>query len=214
MASVAFDLGSGKITVKPRDELAKAKIAAAGASASSTLPSILGGDEALFLHTSGTTSRPKGVPLTHSNLATSIKNIAATYEMLPTDRTIIVMPLFHVHGLMCALLATLSAGGAVVLPAGGKFSATSFWDDVIANGVTWYTAVPTIHQILLSRAKSGADNEKLKQVKGLKFIRSCSSSLAPSILHDLEDVFKVPVLEAYASGLLRLGLAPFFLLCA
>lgn len=149
--------------------------------------------------------RPKGVPLTHGNLAASIENIKATYDMSPTDRTIIVMPLFHVHGLMCALLSTLSAGGAVVLPAGGKFSATTFWDDIISTGVTWYTAVPTIHQILLSRQKSGADDEKLAKLQPLRFIRSCSAALAPSILHELEAAFKAPVLEAYASELAFLG---------
>jgi acyl-CoA synthetase (AMP-forming)/AMP-acid ligase II len=197
VVAVSFDLASGKVTLAPRDELAKQK--AAGATTSSMLPTISGSDEALFLHTSGTTSRPKGVPLTHGNLAASIKNISATYEMTPEDRTIIVMPLFHVHGLMAALLSTLSAGGTVVLPAGGKFSATTFWDDVVANGITWYTAVPTIHQILLSRKKSGADDAKLKEMPKLKFIRSCSAALAPSILQDLEDAFKAPVLEAYAS---------------
>ena len=82
-------------------------------------------DVALFLHTSGTTSRPKGVPLTHGNLMKSIANIAATYQLTPSDRTLIAMPLFHVHGLLGATLSTLHTGGAVVVP--GKFSASSFW---------------------------------------------------------------------------------------
>ncbi|MEW5317020.1 MAG: hypothetical protein WDW38_008353 [Sanguina aurantia] len=152
-------------------------------------------DIALFLHTSGTTSRPKGVPLTHGNLAASLANIVATYELVPSDRSYVVMPLFHVHGLMAGLLAPLAAGATVVLPAGGKFSAAVFWPDCVAHGVTFYTAVPTMHQVLLSRA---ATDYPASAPPPLRFIRSCSSSLAPATLKRLEDAFKVPVLEAYA----------------
>src|SRR5262249_46460947 len=85
-------------------------------------------DVALFLHTSGTTSRPKGLPLPHGNLMTSIRNIAATYQLTPADASLIVMPLFHVHGLLGATLSTLHTGGTVVVPA--RFSASSFWPHV------------------------------------------------------------------------------------
>eukprot|EP00850_Spirogloea_muscicola_P000229 SM000001S04631 [mRNA] locus=s1:1303987:1308811:- [translate_table: standard] len=150
--------------------------------------------DALFLHTSGTTSRPKGVPLTQANLAASVANIIRTYDLSPEDRSYVVMPLFHVHGLMAALLASLAAGGSIALPAAGRFSAGAFWADVRALGVTWYTAVPTMHQILLSRHKSQPEAE----YPSLRFIRSCSSSLAPAVLANLEDAFGAPVLEAYA----------------
>jgi acyl-CoA synthetase (AMP-forming)/AMP-acid ligase II len=147
-------------------------------------------DVALFLHTSGTTSRPKGVPLTHGNLMASITNIAATYQLTPRDRSLIVMPLFHVHGLIGATLSTLHSGGAVVVPA--KFSAGAFWQLASKYSVTWYSAVPTIHQILLGRAEQ--DNAPRG---GLRFIRSCSSALAPAVFQQLEDRFGAPVLEAY-----------------
>jgi acyl-CoA synthetase (AMP-forming)/AMP-acid ligase II len=147
-------------------------------------------DVALFLHTSGTTSRPKGVPLTHGNLMTSIANIAATYQLTPKDRSLIAMPLFHVHGLIGATLSTLHTGGAVVIPA--KFSASTFWPTAAKYGVTWYSAVPTIHQILLGRADQ--DNAPRR---GLRFIRSCSAALAPAVFHQMEDRFGAPVLEAY-----------------
>lgn len=103
----------------------------------------------LVLHTSGTTSRPKAVPLTHSNLCATIQNIIMTYRLVETDATILVMPLFHVHGLMCALLSTLGSGGKVVIPKDGRFSASTFWKDVVDHNVTWFTAVPTIHQVRL-----------------------------------------------------------------
>jgi acyl-CoA synthetase (AMP-forming)/AMP-acid ligase II len=117
-----------------------------------------------------------------------MRNIVHTYELNPTDRTLLVMPLFHVHGLICGLLSTFLSGGVAVIPP--KFSASQFWKDFEENGCNWYTAVPTIHQILLRHPP--------KQVPAIRFIRSCSSSLAPATLHALEQHFKVPVLEAYA----------------
>lgn len=152
-------------------------------------------DIAMFLHTSGTTSRPKGVPLTQTNLATSIMNIARTYELTSADTVLLVMPLFHVHGLMTAALTTLATGGKVIIPAGGKFSASAFWPTATAHAITWYTAVPTIHQVLLSRAEA---DFPATSPPPLRFIRSCSASLAPAVLERLETTFGAPVLEAYA----------------
>lgn len=102
----------------------------------------------LLLHTSGTTSRPKAVPLTHDNLCTTIRNIIMTYDLNEIDVTILVMPLFHVHGLICALLSTMGSGGHIVIPKDGKFSASSFWVDSAHYKITWFTAVPTIHQVI------------------------------------------------------------------
>ncbi len=147
-------------------------------------------DVALFLHTSGTTSRPKGVPLTHGNLRTSIGNIARTYQLTPRDRSLVVMPLFHVHGLIGATLSTLHTGGAVIVPA--KFSAGAFWPAAARYGATWYSAVPTIHQILLGRAEQDDAPRG-----GLRFIRSCSAALAPAVFQQMEERFGAPVLEAY-----------------
>jgi acyl-CoA synthetase (AMP-forming)/AMP-acid ligase II len=150
-------------------------------------------DVALFLHTSGTTSRPKGVPLTQQNLGASVQNIMSVYWLTASDSTVVVLPLFHVHGLLAGLLSPLSAGGSVTLPANGRFSASTFWADMRATNATWYTAVPTVHQILLDRYAA-----KPEQLPKLRFIRSCSASLAPAILERLESAFNAPVLEAYA----------------
>jgi acyl-CoA synthetase (AMP-forming)/AMP-acid ligase II len=149
-------------------------------------------DTALFLHTSGTTSRPKGVPLTHGNLTASIRNIAAHYRMTPEDVGLVVMPLFHVHGLIGATLAPLSAGATVVIPP--RFSASAFWPAVKAHHVNWYSASPTIHQVLLARA----DSDGAPPRSGFRFIRSCSAALAGVTLEGLESRFGAPVLEAYA----------------
>jgi len=148
-------------------------------------------DVALILHTSGTTSRPKRVPLSHANLSVSARNVAETYQLTSADVSLCVMPLFHVHGLVASTLATLFTGGTVVVPP--KFNPLSFWSIVRDTRATWYSAVPTIHQVLLSRAKgarpSGAEH--------LRFIRSCSAALAPQTMADIEERFGVPMLEAY-----------------
>jgi acyl-CoA synthetase (AMP-forming)/AMP-acid ligase II len=144
---------------------------------------------AFVLHTSGTTGRPKGVPLTHGNMAATVSNIIKTYSLATTDVSYLVMPLFHVHGLLCGFLAQLGAGGTVVVPP--KFSAHTFWQDFAKYKCNWYTAVPTIHQILLKSPKPSP-------IPQIRFIRSCSSALAPSVLREIEETFHAPVVEAYA----------------
>jgi acyl-CoA synthetase (AMP-forming)/AMP-acid ligase II len=150
-------------------------------------------DVALILHTSGSTGRPKRVPLSHANLTISAHNVAATYALTADDVSMCVMPLFHVHGLVASTLGTLATGGTVVVP--GKFSPLSFWRIAKEYGATWYSAVPTIHQLLLARHEAGS--AKPAGAEKLRFIRSCSASLPPQVMHDLEDAFGAPVLEAY-----------------
>src|SRR3954454_24230697 len=115
-------------------------------------------DVALVLHTSGSTGRPKRVPLKHKNLSISAQNVARSYKLGPDDVSLCVMPLFHVHGLVASTLATLTTGGTVVVPA--KFSPLSFWRVARTYGATWYSAVPTLHQLLLARAGDAADPAK------------------------------------------------------
>ena len=118
-----------------------------------------------------------------------LENIQLTYLLGPNDRTMLVMPLFHVHGLLAGFLAPLFSGGSVVVPT--RFSASEFWDHFIRYKANWYTAVPTIHQILLRSPTPST-------VPQIRFIRSCSSPLSPKTLYDLEKAFSAPVLEAYA----------------
>jgi acyl-CoA synthetase (AMP-forming)/AMP-acid ligase II len=150
-------------------------------------------DIALILHTSGSTGRPKRVPLSHANLAISAGNVARHYQLSSSDVSLCVMPLFHVHGLVASTLATLSTGGTVVVPT--KFNPLSFWQTAKDHGATWYSAVPTIHQLLLARVKK--DAPRPAGAEKLRFIRSCSASLPPQVMHDLEAAFGAPVLEAY-----------------
>ncbi len=151
------------------------------------------GDIALVLHTSGTTSRPKIVPLTHANVHASAKNIQATLGLQSADTCLNVMPLFHIHGLMAAVLAGLAAGASVFATPG--FDALRFFAWLDEANATWYTAVPTMHQAILSRA---ARNKAAIERARLRFIRSSSSSLPVQVLTELEATFGVPVVEAYA----------------
>jgi oxalate---CoA ligase len=147
-------------------------------------------DVALFAYTSGTTGRPKCVPLTHANVLWSSRNIAAHYKLTSADCSLVVLPFFHGHGLIGAALSTLASGGAVIVPP--RFSASDFWKLFREHRATWYSAVPTIHQVLLERADGdGAPHS------GPRFIRSCSAPLAPTILTKMETRFGAPVLEAY-----------------
>ncbi len=148
-------------------------------------------DFALVLHTSGSTGRPKRVPIMHRNMVASTHNIVSHYSLNPDDVSLCVMPLFHVHGLVASTLSTLLSGGTVVVPS--KFNPLSFWRTVRDTGATWYSAVPTIHNLLLSRA----GNERPAGSEGLRFIRSCSASLPPEMMAHMERVFGAPVLEAY-----------------
>ncbi|MBW0017941.1 MAG: fatty acid--CoA ligase family protein [Mycobacterium sp.] len=151
-------------------------------------------DDAMIMFTGGTTGLPKMVPWTRANIAASVRAIIAGYRLGPQDATVAVMPLYHGHGLIAALLATLASGGAVLLPARGRFSAHTFWDDIDAVRATWYTAVPTIHQILLERSKIDPPGAKRH---ALRFIRSCSAPLTAEAAYALRAEFGAPVLCAY-----------------
>lgn len=150
-------------------------------------------DIALILHTSGSTGLPKRVPLRHANLTISARNVAGSYALSPDDVSVCVMPLFHIHGLVASTLGTLSSGGIVVVPS--KFNPLSFWRVAKDHRATWYSAVPTIHQLLLAR--HDARDGRPAGAERLRFIRSCSASLPPQVMHDLEAAFGAPVLEAY-----------------
>jgi acyl-CoA synthetase (AMP-forming)/AMP-acid ligase II len=147
---------------------------------------------ALVLHTSGTTSRPKLVPLTQRNLAASARHIRESLRLTPEDRCLNVMPLFHIHGLVAAVLASLTAGASVACTPG--FDAFRFFRWLDALEPTWYTAVPTMHQAILQRAGRHAE---VIEHRPLRFLRSSSASLPPSVMEQLEATFHAPLIEAY-----------------
>lgn len=149
-------------------------------------------DVALMLHTSGTTSRPKLVPLTQRNLVSSARGIRATLRLTADDRGLCVMPLFHIHGLMAGLLAPLDAGGLIFCTPG--FNALRFFSWMSEARPTWYTAVPTMHQLILARA---AGHRDVIAANPLRFVRSSSSSMPPQVIQAVEQTFAAPLIEAY-----------------
>lgn len=149
-------------------------------------------DVALILHTSGTTSRPKIVPLLQSNVAASAENIRASLALTSDDVCLNVMPLFHIHGLVAAVSASLAAGASISCTPG--FDALKFYGWLEEVNPTWYTAVPTMHQAILSRAKR---NEDIIKNARLRFLRSSSSSLPGPVMTQLAETFGAPVVEAY-----------------
>ena len=149
-------------------------------------------DIALILHTSGTTSRPKMVPLTHLNLCTSAKNIVQTLNLNRSDKCINIMPLFHIHGIVGVLLSSLFSGGTIFTSPG--FNALKFFSWIKIFSPTWYSAVPTMHQAILSRSSK---NSKIIAETKLRFIRSSSAPLPSTTMKEMENTFHCPVIESY-----------------
>jgi len=149
-------------------------------------------DEALVLHTSGTTSRPKIVPLSNLNIFTSAVNISKSLKLTTDDHCLNIMPLFHIHGLIAVLSASVKVGASICATNG--FNALKFLDLAETQNITWYSGVPTMHQAILLRAQKNSD--KAKKLN-LRFIRSSSASLPPAIFKQLNDIFETPVIEAY-----------------
>lgn len=149
-------------------------------------------DVALILHTSGTTSRPKIVPLLHSNVAASAQHIEVSLKLTETDRCMNVMPLFHIHGLIAAVAASLASGASIWCAPG--FDALKFFGWMKEAKPTWFTAVPTMHQAILTRAGRNAD--VIKETP-LRFLRSSSASLPAQVMVALNETFSAPVVEAY-----------------
>ncbi|MEI8304161.1 MAG: acyl--CoA ligase [Burkholderiales bacterium] len=191
---VARKLGVRIIELQPRREAgAGAFSLSAGAAGTPAQPGAAQPDDvALVLHTSGTTSRPKIVPLTQRNVCASARNIRGFLSLAPEDRGLNIMPLFHIHGLIAGILAPLSAGGQVCCTPG--FNALKFFAWMEESRPTWYTAVPTMHQTILSRA---ANNRAVIEANPLRFIRSSSSAMPTQVIREIEQVFGAPLVESY-----------------
>ena len=149
-------------------------------------------DISMVLHTSGTTSRPKIVPLSQANLVASAVHIGRTLQFGAADRGLNIMPLFHIHGLIAGVLAPLAAGSFVFCTPG--FNALKFFAWMDEAKPTWYTAVPTMHQAILSRA---GKNAEVIARHPLRFVRSSSSSMPPQVIAEIERVFGAPLIESY-----------------
>ena len=194
--AVAGKLGIPLAELHPRAGSAAGLFDLHGEAAVAAAPAACGyaepDDVGLLLHTSGTTARPKIVPLSHRNLGASAANIARSLSLTPEDRCLNIMPLFHIHGLTAALLASLTAGASIWCSPG--FNALAFFAWMCQADPTWYTAVPTMHQAILSRARRHQEDIRHSR---LRLVRSSSASLPPQVMQTLEETFGVPAVEAY-----------------
>ncbi len=175
---------AGEFTLTPRDGGGGTPAALGGAAEP--------GDVSMVLHTSGTTSRPKIVPLSQRNLCASAANIGRTLQFAPGDCGLNIMPLFHIHGLIAGVLAPLAAGSQVFCTPG--FNALKFFGWMEEAKPTWYTAVPTMHQAIVGRASKNLD---VIRRHPLRFIRSSSSSMPPQVIREIEAAFGAPLIESY-----------------
>jgi acyl-CoA synthetase (AMP-forming)/AMP-acid ligase II len=148
---------------------------------------------AMILHTSGTTSRPKRVPIRHRHLIASAHNIINAYTLSANDTTLCLMPLFHIHGLVGCMLSTLTSGGTLVCPRG--FNALEFWKLVDTFKPTWYSAAPTMHQAILARATR---NTEIVKANPFRFIRSSSAPLPLVVIEQMESTLNAPIVESYS----------------
>jgi acyl-CoA synthetase (AMP-forming)/AMP-acid ligase II len=178
------DAGAGAFTLAARDNAPSAAAAHPGPAQPD--------DVSMVLHTSGTTSRPKIVPLSQANLCASAQHIRSTLQLQASDCGLNIMPLFHIHGLIAGVLAPLSAGSQVFCTPG--FNALKFFAWMDEAKPTWYTAVPTMHQTILARASK---NTEIIKRHPLRFLRSSSSSIPPQVIRELEEVFGAPLIESY-----------------
>jgi acyl-CoA synthetase (AMP-forming)/AMP-acid ligase II/aryl carrier-like protein len=149
-------------------------------------------DLAVVMPTSGTTARPRLVPLTHATVCRAALAIGTALALGESDRLLSVLPLFHSHGLISTMLASLLAGASVVCAPG--FDASRFFAWMAEFRPTWYSAVPAIHQAVLARAALHRD---IIARCPLRFMRSSSAALAPQVLAELERTFGAPVIEIY-----------------
>ena len=177
--------GAGNFSLSPRD--------GGGAIGTAAHPGPAQPDDvSMVLHTSGTTSRPKIVPLSQRNLCASAVHIRDTLQFSASDCGLNIMPLFHIHGLIAGVLAPLAAGSQVFCTPG--FNALKFFAWMDEAKPSWYTAVPTMHQAIVSRASK---NPEIIQRNPLRFMRSSSSSMPPQVIKELEEIFNAPLIEAY-----------------
>jgi acyl-CoA synthetase (AMP-forming)/AMP-acid ligase II len=191
--SVAAELGIPVLDLRPLDIAGRFELQGRGHAAAVPARKPQADDVALVLHTSGTTSRPKIVPLTHANLAASAANIGRTLNLTSADRCLNIMPLFHIHGLVAGVLSSLAAHGSVFCAPG--FNALKFFAWIEEAKPTWYTAVPTMHQAILARSSR---NQEIIAKNPLRFVRSSSASLPAPVLLGLEAALNCPVIEAYS----------------
>jgi len=155
-----------------------------------TLPDVHEDDDALLLYTSGTTGLPNGAVLSHKNLVAGGENTTMAHGLGPGDRALCSLPLYHINGEVVTVMAPLVSGGSVVMP--HRFSTSNFWELLSGYGCTWFSVVPTIISYLYRATEIEGRGLNLER---LRFGRSASSPLPPSLHKAFEEKFRLPIIE-------------------
>jgi acyl-CoA synthetase (AMP-forming)/AMP-acid ligase II len=164
----------------------------AGAAAGYALPEQAADDDAMLMYTSGTTGKPKGVLLTHTNILSGARNVAGAHALRRDDCGLCVLPLCHINAQIVSLLGILVSGGTMVLPHG--FSVRRFWGWVTDHRCTWFSVVPTIIAYLLHEHVE-LDTRTRAALQAVRFGRSASAPLPPALHEQFESRFGIPIVE-------------------
>lgn len=147
-------------------------------------------DLALVVYTSGSTGRPKGVMLTHGNAEAMSSAMAEVMAITPADHCLLILPLFHVNAVMVSLLTPLRVGAQLTI--NGKFSPDTFFDTVENHRPTYFSGVPTIFALLVTKAA-----ERKPDLSSLRFAVCGAAPATRELLQASEELLGVPLLEGY-----------------
>lgn len=163
--------------------------------------------DAQILYTSGTTGKPKGVMMTHHNLACQMQDIVAAWNISSTDHTIHCLPLHHTHGILNQMLSMFYAGGSIAMME--KFNTKGIWQHFLNDQqkVTLFMAVPTIYQMLYDDfiSKTADEQERLsKSMSSLRLMISGSMACPKMLIREWKKISSHTLIERY--GMTELGM--------
>ena len=153
-------------------------------------------DMAMLMYTSGSTGQPKAAIHSHRTIMAQGRNSVVSHELVPEDRSLLVLPLYHINAECVTLIPTLLSGGSVVVP--HHFVVSDFWNWIQDHGCTWSALVPTIISQLID-FKDPKAGQRAEAFKRIRFLRSSSAPLSPALHQEFIDKFKLPLIQAMGS---------------
>jgi amino acid adenylation domain-containing protein len=171
-------------------------IESTGADSATAISPLSPDDAAMLMYTSGSTGQPKAAIHTQANILAHARNSIASHQLTAADRSLLVLPLYHINAECVTLIPTLASGGSVVIP--HRFSVSQFWDWLDEHQCTWTAIVPTIVSQLLDWKDPKAD-QRAESFARIRFMRSSSAQLSPSLHREFLEKFKLPLIQAMGS---------------
>ncbi|HYJ55206.1 MAG TPA: AMP-binding protein [Mycobacterium sp.] len=180
---VSYQLADAGAKVLIADEIHQCEPAPADASR---------GDDslALLIYTSGTTGRPKGVMLDHANLIAMCRSVIEGFRLTRDDHSLLILPLFHVNGIVVGTLSPLLAGGRTTLA--GRFDPKTFFVSIEQTRATYFSAVPTIYTMLC-----GLSDDVQHDTSSVRFAVCGAAPASVELLERFELRYGIPIIEGY-----------------